>query len=77
MKWTRRPVYVNASTRFTDGSVFGFGAEIGISTQSCMPVVQWGLNELTSTKYIIYGDGQILRIMFRVKHYSRPFAFFL
>ena len=52
-------VYVNASTRFTDGSVFGFGAEIGISTQKLHARGPIGLNELTSTKYIIYGDGQI------------------
>ncbi|HEN8348627.1 TPA: glutamate-5-semialdehyde dehydrogenase [Enterococcus faecium] len=52
-------VYVNASTRFTDGSVFGFGAEIGISTQKLHAHGPMGLNELTSTKYIIYGDGQI------------------
>ena len=52
-------VYVNASTRFTDGSVFGFGAEIGISTQKLNARGPMGLNELTSTKYIIYGDGQI------------------
>ncbi|HGF7763612.1 TPA: glutamate-5-semialdehyde dehydrogenase [Enterococcus faecium] len=52
-------VYVNASTRFTDGSVFGFGAEIGISTQKLHARGPMGLNELTSTKYIIYGDGQI------------------
>ncbi|MCU2152382.1 glutamate-5-semialdehyde dehydrogenase [Enterococcus faecium] len=52
-------VYVNASTRFTDGSVFGFGAEIGISTQKLLARGPMGLNELTSTKYIIYGDGQI------------------
>lgn len=51
-------VYVNASTRFTDGSVFGFGAEIGISTQKLHARGPMGLNELTSTKYIIYGDGQ-------------------
>ncbi|HFL6824465.1 glutamate-5-semialdehyde dehydrogenase [Enterococcus faecium] len=52
-------VYVNASTRFTDGSVFGFGAEIGISNQKLHARGPMGLNELTSTKYIIYGDGQI------------------
>ena len=52
-------VYVNASTRFTDGSVFGFGAEIGISTQKLHARGPMGLNELTSTKYIIYADGQI------------------
>ncbi|EME3550637.1 glutamate-5-semialdehyde dehydrogenase [Enterococcus faecium] len=52
-------VYVNASTRFTNGSVFGFGAEIGISTQKLHARGPMGLNELTSTKYIIYGDGQI------------------
>ncbi len=52
-------VYVNASTRFTDGSEFGFGAEIGISTQKLHARGPMGLAELTSYKYIIYGDGQI------------------
>lgn len=52
-------VYVNASTRFTDGFVFGFGAEIGISTQKLHVRGPMGLEELTSTKYIIYGEGQI------------------
>lgn len=52
-------VYVNASSRFTDGSVFGFGGEIGISTQKLHARGPMGLNELTSTKYIIYGNGQI------------------
>lgn len=52
-------VYVNASTRFTDGFEFGFGAEIGISTQKLHARGPMGLNELTSTKYIIYGNGQI------------------
>lgn len=52
-------VYVNASTRFTDGFAFGFGAEIGISTQKLHARGPMGLHELTSTKYIIYGDGQI------------------
>ncbi|MFV0559945.1 MAG: glutamate-5-semialdehyde dehydrogenase [Enterococcus sp.] len=52
-------VYVNASTRFTDGFVFGFGAEIGISTQKLHARGPMGLNELTTLKYIIYGDGQI------------------
>lgn len=52
-------VYVNASTRFTDGNEFGFGAEIGISTQKLHARGPMGLNELTSTKYIIYGNGQI------------------
>lgn len=52
-------VYANASTRFTDGSVFGFGAEMGISTQKLHARGPMGLNELTTIKYIIYGDGQI------------------
>ena len=52
-------VYANASTRFTDGSEFGFGAEIGISTQKLHARGPMGLKELTSTKYIIYGNGQI------------------
>ena len=53
-------VYVNASTRFTDGDEFGFGAEIGISTQKLHARGPMGLKELTTTKYIIYGDGNIL-----------------
>ena len=52
-------VYVNASTRFTDGYQFGFGAEIGISTQKMHARGPMGLEEMTSIKYIIYGDGQI------------------
>lgn len=52
-------VYVNASTRFTDGFEFGFGAEIGISTQKLHARGPMGLLALTTTKYIIYGDGQI------------------
>ena len=52
-------VYVNASTRFTDGFEFGFGAEIGISTQKLHARGPMGLKELTSTKYIIYGNGQV------------------
>ncbi len=52
-------VYVNASTRFTDGGEFGFGAEIGISTQKLHARGPLGLNELTTVKYIITGDGQI------------------
>ncbi len=52
-------VYVNASTRFTDGGMFGLGAEIGISTQKLHARGPMGLNELTSMKYIIEGDGQI------------------
>lgn len=52
-------VYVNASSRFTDGSMFGFGGEIGISTQKMHARGPMGLNELTTTKYIIQGNGQI------------------
>ena len=52
-------VYVNASTRFTDGFEFGFGAEIGISTQKIHARGPMGLAALTSTKYIIFGNGQI------------------
>lgn len=52
-------VYVNASTRFTDGFEFGFGAEIGISTQKLHARGPMGLRELCTSKYIIYGNGQI------------------
>ncbi|MGC9470000.1 MAG: glutamate-5-semialdehyde dehydrogenase [Bacteroidales bacterium] len=52
-------VYVNASTRFTDGFEFGFGAEIGISTQKLHARGPMGLEALTSAKYIIYGNGQV------------------
>jgi len=52
-------VMVNASTRFTDGGEFGFGAEIGISTQKLHARGPMGLTELTSTKYVVTGDGHI------------------
>ncbi|MFZ5650336.1 MAG: glutamate-5-semialdehyde dehydrogenase [Bacillota bacterium] len=52
-------VYVNASTRFTDGHQFGFGAEIGISTQKLHARGPMGLKELTTYKYVIFGDGQV------------------
>ena len=52
-------VYVNASTRFTDGGEFGYGAEIGISTQKLHVRGPMGLNALTSSKFIVEGNGQI------------------
>jgi glutamate-5-semialdehyde dehydrogenase len=52
-------VYVNASTRFTDGGEFGLGAELGISTQKLHARGPMGLAQLTSSKFIIYGSGQI------------------
>ena len=52
-------VYVNASTRFTDGGEFGMGAEIGISTQKLHARGPMGLKELTSFKYVVIGSGQI------------------
>ena len=52
-------VYVNASTRFTDGNEFGFGAEIGISTQKLHARGPMGLNALTTEKFVIHGSGQI------------------
>ncbi len=52
-------VLVNASTRFTDGAEFGFGAEIGISTQKLHARGPMGLTEMTSTKYVVTGDGHV------------------
>ena len=52
-------VYVNASTRFTDGFMFGFGAEIGISTQKLHARGPMGLKEICSYKYKIFGNGQV------------------
>jgi glutamate-5-semialdehyde dehydrogenase len=53
-------VIVNASTRFTDGEQFGFGAEIGISTQKLHARGPMALRELTSYKYVVWGDGQVV-----------------
>ena len=62
-RWTREvdaaAVLVNASTRFTDGYEFGMGAEIGNSTQKLHARGPIGLRELTSTKYVVHGSGQV------------------
>ena len=55
----QQSVYHNASTRFTDGFEFGYGAEIGISTQKLHARGPMGLHALTSSKFFIYGNGQI------------------
>ena len=55
-------MYVNASTRFTDGFEFGFGAEIGISTNRLHARGPMGLRELTTYKYVVQGSGQIRRV---------------
>ena len=52
-------VFANASTRFTDGGMFGFGAELGISTQKMHARGPMGLREMTTTKWIGYGSGQV------------------
>ncbi|MEJ5168857.1 MAG: gamma-glutamyl-phosphate reductase, partial [Arcobacteraceae bacterium] len=52
-------VYANASTRFTDGGCFGFGAEVGISTNKLHSRGPMGINDLTTYKYKVYGNGQI------------------
>ena len=59
MAWTLPAVYVNASTRFTDGSVFGMGAEIGNSTQKLHARGPIALRELTTNKFVIEGSGQV------------------
>ena len=57
--WRPGRVIVNASTRFTDGEEFGFGAEIGISTQKLHARGPMGPRELTTYKYVVWGDGQV------------------